>query len=643
MRAFVLRCAAFTVAIGTTAFAGGSRPVTHVISHDRTLAVTDPTTGSHPLRAWAVFPASAIQYRQAVLYVTYQCPDSLHCGEWDYIDGIYLRRVGGQESPSQDLEIARMISPYGWRFDSTWGFTWHVDITDFACLLHDSVEVEFLHTGYESNQDRGWLITLDFALTEGRPAVTCLGMETLWHGSIPYGDSTRPIDSSLPPISFTNTTQAEIARLRILQTGHGMDDKENCAEFCSKNRRILFNDSLVNERPIWRSCGDNPLFPQAGTWLFDRANWCPGSIVAPDVYDLPVGPGSASTIDIDMEPYICPKDPPANYCISSYLFYYSAPWASHDVSLEEIRVPSTGDEYSRLNPACSSPRLLIKNNGKEVLTSVAIAYGYPGALRSLVWTGDLASQQWEEIALPGTLDAGQKFVASLELPNGQPDEYPADNELSSEAPAVPDYGTDLVLVLRSNSDSSHNAYRLTDETGRMVRERALGTLGAGVTYRDTLRLSPGCYQLVVEDTAGDGLDFWFNPEGGYGYVRLLDLQGRLLKSFLSDFGSEIRHSFSVAEGAMAVGPDSELPLANPFPMRNRGVFTIDFFDNEPHAVTVAVLTEDSSRTVFQSALSDAKEAMIPVDIRAEPDGYYWVRVTSGDRTTTRKIKVKHKD
>ncbi|HOD66105.1 MAG TPA: peptide-N-glycosidase F-related protein [candidate division Zixibacteria bacterium] len=645
MRAFVLPFLvwACTAGILPPALARGAPPVTHVISHDRTLAVTDPSTGSNPLCAWAVFPPESVAFRTAVLSVTYACPDGLHCGEWDYIDYIFLRRVGGQAAPAQDLEVARMISPYGWRFDSTWSFTWHVDITDFAWMLHDSVEVEFLHTGYESNTDRGWVITLDFALTEGRPAMTCLGMETLWQGSIPYGDSARPIARTLAPVSVIAPTGAARARLRILQTGHGMDDQENCAEFCRKTRRIIVNEVLVDERPVWRTCGDNPLFPQAGTWLFDRANWCPGSIVQPDLYDLPVTPGSTHTVALEMEPYVNPGNPSAAYVLSSYLFYYAPPWAAHDATLEEILIPSSADEYSRLNPSCRGARLLIRNSGREALTAVAISYGPPEAPQTFEWTGELASQARTEVALPGSIAGDRPFAARLELPNGRPDEYPADNELTSTGPAVPVYAPDLVLALRSNNDSAHNSYRLTDGSGAIVRERALGTLGAGALYRDTLHLAPGCYELTVDDTAGDGLDFWFNPEGGYGYVRLLDGEGRLVKSFVPDFGRGIRHSFMVAQDAPPAAAAEPLPIVNPFPIRNRGVFAIDFFDNDPHPVAVTVLSEDSSRTVYERSYPEVREMMIPVDISAEPDGYYWVRVTAGDRTATRRIKVTHQD
>ncbi len=60
-------------------------------------------------------------------------------------------------------------------------------------------------------------------------------------------------------------------------------------------------------------------------------------------------------------------------------------------------------------------------------------------------------------------------------------------------------------------------------------------------------------------------------------------------------------------------------------------------------MAVTVLSEDSSRTVYERSYPEVREMMIPVDISAEPDGYYWVRVTAGDRTATRRIKVTHQD
>jgi hypothetical protein len=472
-------------------------------------------------------------------------------------------------------------------------------------------------------------------------------MDSLWCGSFPYGDTVKPIEALLHPIQFEPPANAGIARLRIVQTGHGMDDSANCAEFCEKYRRVYFDTTLTNERNIWRTCGDNPLYPQAGTWIFNRANWCPGSMVAPDLYDFPVTPLSHHTVDIDMQPYVNPNHPTANYYIHSYLFYYRAPWAGNDVSLEEVLDPSDLDEYSRNNPICDNPRILVKNSGSRTLQHMTITYGAGGSADTAIdWNGPLASQQRTIVELPvlsyGS-PGGTTFHVQLDKPNGVADEYPDDNALQSRILLPPVLPTRFVLVIRSNHDSTHNAYQITDAGGIVVRERKLGSLTANTLYRDTLDLNPGCYQLLVTDTAGDGLDFWFNPEGGYGFVRILDLNGKLLTPFLSDFGSNIRYAFRVAESAVPIASTTSLPLVSPFPMRNKGIFSVEIFFNEPHTTRLRVLNEDSSRAVFDSTYVGIKEAFLPIDISSAPDGTYWLKVTSDSATVTRRIKVKHQD
>ncbi len=631
------------ILVVTSAIQASTGDVIHVTSHNRTKVVTDPAKGSSSYPRWTEFPSHEIEYRKVTLYVTYQCPDGQHCGEWDYLDGIFLRRLGGMAAPTHEIEIGRLISPYGSRFDSTWTFTWHADITDYSLLLHDSVEVEFLHGGYESNTDRGWIVTIDFAITEGNPAMKPLGIDSLWCGSIPFGDSAKPIEEFLGPRSFTAPKRAAMARLRITQTGHGMDDLENCAEFCNKYRQIFLDDSLVNQRQLWRECGDNPLYPQAGTWIFDRANWCPGSLVYPDIYDFPIAPDSAHKIDIAMEPYINGSKPSANYFIQSHLIYYAEPAAKNDASIEEIITPSAYDEYARLNPACANPVIVIKNNGREVLRTLNIGFGHGlPPQQTFQWTGNLLSQQLDTVELPGPIALRNEstFVARVESPNGVVDEFPADNTLTSAVLASPTYGTTLLLALRTNADTAQTSYRLTDADGNTVFERPAGTMTVNTTYLDTLRLLPGCYELVVSDSAGDGLDFWFNPEGGYGYARLLDVGGRLLKSFSSDFGSEIRHSFRVAEGAKPPIASQDLPIVNPFPVRNQGEFTIDIFLDKRADLRVRIVDESGVETILDNIYTNIKTTMLPVDIRFARDGVYYIKITADGKTVSRRIRVK---
>ncbi len=616
----------------------------HVKTHDKVKVVTDPSKGYNSYPSWGVFPSDSTQYRKVVLYVTYACPDSQHCGEWDYIDDVFLRQIGGSKGDAKEIELARLISPYGWQFDSTWSFTWHVDITDFSFLLHDSVQIEFRHGGYEKNDDRGWLITLDFQLTEGRPAVNVLGMDSLWCGTIPYGDPSKPADSLLKPVTFTDTDDATMARLRILQTGHGMDDMENCAEFCSKWRQVYFDDSLIDQRQIWRQCGQNPLYPQAGTWIFDRANWCPGSMVFPDVYDYPITPGSSHSVDIKLQPYTDTLKPSANYFLYSYLFLCTSPWANSDVALEDIVAPSTADEYSRQNPICGNPIIRVRNYGRDPLKSVIVHYGLVGDEPQMYeWVGRIESQQSGEIDLPGLVtvrEGKQQFHVLLEEPNGEEDEYPGDNEGSSTASMPPVYGNNFILVFRSNADSTDNSYYVADVDGNELIGRPIGSLAPNTFYYDTLNLPDGCYHLVVDDTSSTGLNIWFNPEGGYGFVRLLDMKGHLLHAFDSDFGRSIDYWFRTSKSA-APTPEPDTMLVNPFPLRSDGKLDVEVFLNEAADVKLRISPADSARIAFEKDYENVKESFLPVDISGEPDGVYFITATSGDKKAVRRIRIKH--
>ena len=615
---------------------------THVITHNKTKVITDPSKGYNAYKSWTEFPGEEIRYRKAILNVTYQCPDSQRCGEWDYIDNIILRRKGSVNDSSLNIELARMISPYGSRFTPDWKFRWKSDITDFSFLLHDSVEIEFNHTGYESNTDRGWLVTLDFELTEGTPVMEVLGYEKLWTGSFPYGDGNDDIENYLKPVNIVNKYGADIARLRILQTGHGMDDKENCAEFCNKYRNIYFDDLLIEQKQIWRECADNALYPQAGTWIFDRANWCPGTIVYPDIYDLDLNGTREHTINIDMEPYLNPNKPSANYVFSSYLFFYKKSNAGNDVSVEEIISPSDEDEYSRNNPVCYFPKIKIRNNGNNLLTNLKISYGTAGDKEnSFDWTGNMKSSGTEEIVLPEILsqkDGAQEFKVTLSEPNGEEDEYIYDNNLTSFVKLPPVFDSRIILIIKTNNEASHNFYHFINERKIVFNKKKTGSLDNNKIYRDTIFLRQGCYEFVFGDTANDGLDFWFNPEGGYGYVRITDINGKLIKAFNSDFGKEIRQQFIVT-GEPGI-KDDITPILNIFPIRNPGKFFCDIFLNVKQDINIQITSEDKMKIVYKKKLKKFKEGMVDVDISREADGFYFVNVKAGGKVVSKKIKVK---
>ncbi len=47
------------------------------------------------------------------MYVTFGCPDTMRCADWDYLDHIMVQRAGGINSSDLNWEIGRIITPYG--------------------------------------------------------------------------------------------------------------------------------------------------------------------------------------------------------------------------------------------------------------------------------------------------------------------------------------------------------------------------------------------------------------------------------------------------------------------------------------------------------------------------------------------------
>lgn len=608
----------------------------HVRSHDRATIVTDPASGVRSFPARVQFPRADLDLRQVLLTVTFACPDSLRCAEWDYLDHILVHPLGSTDT----IEVARMLTPYGGFYRNPWSFTWQVDVTDFSPLLRDSVEVIYVHSGYEPNNDRGWAVTLDFACIMGPPAARVLGVHTLHRGQFAYGDTTKPFAAAVPPRTLALGPSAALARVRLHQTGHGMHADDGCAEFCRKWREVRFDGRPVDRRDLWRECGTNPLQPQAGTWIFDRGNWCPGELQQPDIVDVPLtGRDRTHTVDVVMEPYAHDSST-AHWSLAAYLVELEAPRARHDAALVDILAPSDAPVHRLRNPACGAAIVQFRNLGAEPLHSVDITYGTEGGTQHTHrWTGHLAFNATTTVALPGTVEGKgpSVFVVKLERPNGKADAWPHDNTLRSAFTPVPVYPAPVLVQLLTNNEPMHNALRVTDADGREVLERPLGTLDSARTYTDTLRLAEGCYTLALTDTAGDGLEFWYNTKGGRGALRLLDGEGRLLRRFESDHGHGVTHQFRVAADAPA--QRDTVPDIGLFPTRTAGPTVLDYFADRPGAVRLRVL-DPQGAAVLERDLGVLRQDRVALDLSAlAPERYTVLVERDGVEVFRRRLRV----
>lgn len=605
----------------------------NIYSHKNTYVTTDPSKGINHYKKWTVFPDYKTSVRKITMYVKFECPDSLRCADWDYLDPILLEKQGGEHGKVLNYEIGRILTPYGGFFSHDWSFEWSIDVTDFSMVLRDSVLIDYTHSGYEPSNDRGWNISIRFEIIKGLPIAEPVSIIEAYHENFPYGDKNIRFEDKLRPFQFKTDPDCDFVRLRIIQTGHGMDSPDNCGEFCSKWREIWFDDKLIEKRNIWKECGDNPLYPQAGTWIFDRANWCPGLLMQPESFDLYTVNELNHTIDIKMEPYIASKTNNGNQVISAYLIQFKSNGAKNDVAIEDVIVPSNKDIYKRFNPSGANAKIIIKNNGSENLKFLTIKYNTNyNDISTLNYKCDLKPNKYDTIALPGLLKSkktGNIFRTELIEPNGKPDNYPDDNILSVSFNPVPYHDSTLVFHLKTNNQPEQNSYNLINSKGNTVYKREKGSLEPNKIYSDTFRLANDAYQLQFFDSEGDGLEFWFNSEGGNGAAKLLNKDNMLIRSFESDCGSGWIYNFFAGKYADPI--DTSLMDISLYPGRTSDFTTLSFFSNKPKEIQVKLISDPGKEIVEQHQYNNLKEGHFAYDLRRYKAGRFYVKVFEGEK------------
>ncbi len=605
--------------------------------------VTDPSKGVNSYAQWASFPAAAIPVRKIMLSVRFACPDSMRCADWDYSDRIYLKRKGGKNAKEINYTIAHMLTPYGGAFDKNWNFTWQVEVTDFSLWLRDSIEIVYEHTGYEENRDRGWKINLDFSFIKGKPAAVPLAIHPVYNGNYQFGNAEKSIDELLQPYSFFPNAQATTARLYVLQTGHGMDDA-GCGEFCSKYREIWWNNTMISKKDLWKKCGDNPLYPQAGTWVTDRANWCPGYLNQPEISDQKTIAGKQNVFGIKMQPYTT-TDKNVNENIYAYIIEYKSPELKNDVAIETIAVPSNVQVYGRKNPASFNPVITIKNNGATPLKSSVIRFGTIGYKTSdFSWKGDLAFNKTAEMILPGAIAFGEglnKFQVEILKPNGKTDEYKNDNILVSEFQGVAMHGNQMIIEVKTNNNPGDNQYDIVNSAGKKIFERPAGSLLKNTLYHDTIQLENGAYSFMLADTSGDGLEFWYAVKAGRGSCRLLNAKGEMIKNFDSDFGSFLKYDFVVTGDSLQWSNLVDVPAVGAFPTMTTGKVVVDYFSNTLQNPVIQFIADTPGKELVEEhQYFNVNKAVFNYDFSYRPPQRYYLKVfVEGKLVFTKRVRV----
>ena len=497
-------------------------------------------------------------------------------GETQEITNTVLEYYGAPFEVIDRYEIGRFITPYGIGLDlDEDGWTWVFDVTDYEPLLHGEVELE------AGNWQE--LLDMKFLFIEGTPTREVKRVEAFWKGTYNLNN----FDALVTDHTIVKEDGEEGYRLKTRASGHGFGQGNNCGEFCYNTHKVKVNGETQWTWEIMQECADNPLFPQGGTWIYDRAGWCPGDKVKTQNFELTdlVSGGDEFTVDYDID-----YDPDGNYRFEGQVIAYGAPNFATDVELVEILAPSKWKIRSRMNPICDDPIIRIRNNGTETLTSVNISYGVGGVMNSYTWTGELGFLETADVQLsydnPGLWQGDEEeemtFEVELTGANGSVDENAFNNYGTSQfiRPPLYTYGEDddnrIIVWTKTNNAPWETTVSIETMNGTPVYYRD-DFNEANENYRDTIALNAGCYKYIISDSGEDGLSFFANNDGN-GTARLKKVAGSTFVNFEPDFGKEIVHYFRFETDLVTVEEETKVPTFDVYPNPGGEYFFISLKD-----------------------------------------------------------------
>lgn len=537
------------------------------------------------------------------------------------------------------IQVQNYVTPYGIGLNlGQDGFTWVYDVTEYGYLLKDSVDIQ-AHNTQE-------LIDLKFIFIEGTPPRDILDFKQIWRGN--YGHHAIAVDDALPPVKLPTLNNADKFVVRTRTTGHGMAGNGNCAEFCPTNHNLSVNNVMAYEWLNWKECSDNPVYPQGGTWIFDRAGWCPGSFADTYNWDISdfITPGDSVIIDYGMEQYPGTNGE-GNYHVAVQFIQYGDFNFETEAAVHDIIAPSNRDIHNRFNPICNNPRIQIINNGATTLNSLEINYGIVGGqTHSYTWAGELDFGEVEEVELPSLQytefeNFSNVFEVNISSPNGNEDEYIYNNSMHSQFEVVDIYDVPIMFVVKTNNYGSQTYYQIYDSESNILVDR--DGLDDNTYYYDTLSFEPGCYEINFYDReqgfiGEDGLNFWYwagtQYDDGNGFAKIRQVGGVYLKHFQSDFGSFFNYQFVIADYNSSEYNELTPEYISTFPNPANSFINIQRYDNANVSAEIEIFNMYGAKVLSRSFENGNEE--ISLDINDLAAGIYILKYISGSSCIQKK-------
>ncbi len=354
-----------------------------------------------------------------------------------------------------------------------------------------------------------------------------------------------------------------------------------------------------------------------------------------------------------MEDYTS-SSPSGGYNVNGILFYSSGPSFNIDAAIDDIKQPTSDYRFARINPSCSGApsTVVIKNNGKTLLTDATIKYGIDGdRSHSFHWKGSLNFLEKADVVLPA-IDLGtgtHTFSAQIQTPSELIDEY-SQNDVAVTTYSTPKiYSNNIYLTLKTDKPGSEQNmihYEVLDVNDKVLYSRS--DMPDVTIIRDTFQLPSGCYRFVIYDDGSYpiGLNPWFIPGGVAGYFTLKDdkkatIWSATSSNYLAGFGRReivpmtVTAPTSVSEKPQTISLNDIAIYPNP----THNTLSLDLSAIDPSAggeIGVSLFSilgqEMVTRTIRSSDIPH-----YDLDVSHFTAGTYIVRLQYGDQKISKQV------
>jgi len=289
------------------------------------------------------------QYDKLEIDLRAECPGdaghpvSSQCGEWDY--NSWVKVCSDEACEDGGMTVHKWITPYsnvGW---------W---VSDISAMLpyfnHGGTVYLRIQAGYE------YKLTVDLRFSDLDSGASPRSIARLYDTTSARFDATY--DEEFRPVTFTPPSGTTRVVFHGIISGHGGSSGENCAEFCTHQHQLTVNGTEYDTEyemetgtgsafGCARRVSEGVTPNQGGTWVYDRAAWCPGWPVTPWVVDI------TDSLDLDGENTVRWTStyqggyPPGNGGVihaDMYLVFYGTDALG---AVDLVEVPA--------DPACVSP------------------------------------------------------------------------------------------------------------------------------------------------------------------------------------------------------------------------------------------------------------------------------------------------